>query len=113
MRISDWSSDVCSSDLYLGSASGVGYLILQAEGTLDVNTVFAGIVVLTVFALLLDGLVTVVEDRLLAWKPKADRKSTTSELQSLMRISYAVFCLKKKTKQKDKLEYKEIRHMFK
>src|SRR3546814_3757402 len=27
---------------------------------------------------------------------KADRKSTTSELQSLMRISYAVFCLKKK-----------------
>src|SRR3546814_5442361 len=30
-----------------------------------------------------------------------DRKSTTSELQSLMRISYAVFCLKKKTKIKD------------
>ncbi|UYO94560.1 ABC transporter permease [Pollutimonas sp. M17] len=56
---------------YLGSASGVGYLILQAEGTLDVNTVFAGIVVLTLFALLLDALVTVVEERLLAWKPKA------------------------------------------
>ncbi len=35
---------------YLGSASGVGYLILQAEGTFDVNTVFAGIVVLTAFA---------------------------------------------------------------
>src|SRR3546814_3180493 len=30
-----------------------------------------------------------------------DRKSNTSELQSLMRISYAVFCLKKK-KKKDK-----------
>ncbi|MBB5213794.1 ABC transporter permease [Parapusillimonas granuli] len=56
---------------YLGSASGVGYLILQAEGTLDVNTVFAGIVVLTVFALLLDGAVTLFEDRILAWKPKA------------------------------------------
>src|SRR3546814_4842059 len=28
--------------------------------------------------------------------PGGDRKSTTSELQSLMRISYAVFCLKKK-----------------
>ena len=39
---------------YLGSAKGVGYLILQAEGTFDINTVFAGIVVLTVFALLLD-----------------------------------------------------------
>jgi len=56
---------------YLGSASGVGYLILQAEGTLDVNTVFAGIVVLTVFALLLDGLVALIERRLLVWKPKA------------------------------------------
>lgn len=56
---------------YLGSASGVGYLILQAEGTLDVNTVFAGIVVLTVCALALDGLVTLFEDRMLSWKPKA------------------------------------------
>ncbi len=55
---------------YLGSASGVGYLILQAEGSLDVNTVFAGIVVLTVFALILDGLVSVFEERLLAWRPK-------------------------------------------
>jgi len=56
---------------YLGSASGVGYLILQAEGTLDINTVFAGIVVLTVFALVLDAIVTLVEDRLLAWRPTA------------------------------------------
>ncbi|HJS01851.1 MAG TPA: ABC transporter permease, partial [Variovorax sp.] len=38
---------------YLGSARGVGYLILQAEGTFDVNTVFAGIAVLTAFALVL------------------------------------------------------------
>lgn len=33
---------------YLGSARGVGYLILQAEGSFDINTVFAGIVVLTI-----------------------------------------------------------------
>lgn len=56
---------------YLGSASGVGYLILQAEGTLDVNTVFAGIVVLTLFALVLDGIVTLVERRLMKWQPRA------------------------------------------
>ncbi|HLS43215.1 MAG TPA: ABC transporter permease [Paenalcaligenes sp.] len=56
---------------YLGSAAGVGYLILQAEGTLDVNTVFAGIIVLTVFALILDLMVSVIENRLLAWRPKA------------------------------------------
>ena len=43
---------------YLGSAKGVGYLILQAEGVFDINTVFAGILVLTAFALVLDVIVT-------------------------------------------------------
>ena len=56
---------------YLGSARGVGYLILQAEGTFDVNTVFAGIVVLTVFALLLDGIVSKLEKRLMKWQPRS------------------------------------------
>lgn len=56
---------------YLGSARGVGYLILQAEGTFDVNTVFAGIAVLTAFALLLDGLVGRLERRLMKWQPRA------------------------------------------
>jgi NitT/TauT family transport system permease protein len=54
---------------YLGSAAGVGYLILQAEGVFDVNSVFAGIIVLTVAALLLDRLVSLVERRALAWRP--------------------------------------------
>jgi NitT/TauT family transport system permease protein len=56
---------------YLGSARGVGYLILQAEGTFDVNTVFAGIVVLTAFALILDGIVGRVEKRLMKWQPRS------------------------------------------
>jgi len=55
---------------YLGSSRGVGYLILQAEGTFDINAVFAGIVVLTAFALLLDWMVTLVERRLLVWQPR-------------------------------------------
>ncbi|NLD70974.1 MAG: ABC transporter permease [Limnobacter sp.] len=55
---------------YLGSARGVGYLILQAEGTFDMNTVMAGIVVLTIFALVLDWLVGVFEKRLMKWQPK-------------------------------------------
>jgi NitT/TauT family transport system permease protein len=54
---------------YLGSAAGVGYLILQAEGVFDINTVFAGIIVLTIFALLLDTLVGLLEARLLKWRP--------------------------------------------
>ncbi|MGO4391429.1 ABC transporter permease [Variovorax sp. M-6] len=56
---------------YLGSARGVGYLILQAEGTFDVNTVFAGIVVLTAFALVLDAIVGVLEKRLMKWQPRS------------------------------------------
>ena len=56
---------------YLGSSQGVGYLILQAEGTFDINTVMAGIVVLTGFALLLDAAVGRVEKRLMKWQPRA------------------------------------------
>ncbi len=56
---------------YLGSSQGVGYLILQAEGSFDINTVMAGIVVLTVFALVLDALVGTIEKRLMKWQPKA------------------------------------------
>ena len=54
---------------YLGAAKGVGYLILQAEGAFDINTVFAGILILTGCALLLDWGVTLVERRLLKWRP--------------------------------------------
>ena len=56
---------------YLGSSRGVGYLILQAEGTFDINSVFAGIMVLTAFALLLDGAVSIAERRLLVWQPRS------------------------------------------
>ncbi len=56
---------------YLGSARGVGYLILQAEGTFDINTVMAGILVLTAFALVLDWAVGRVERRLMKWQPKS------------------------------------------
>ena len=61
---------------YLGSAKGVGYLILQAEGVFDIDTVIAGILVLTVFALLLDYLVSRIEMRLLVWRPRAAETET-------------------------------------
>ena len=54
---------------YLGSATGVGYLIHMAEGAFDINTVFAGILVLTAFALVLDFAVGRAEKRLLVWRP--------------------------------------------
>ena len=55
---------------YLGSASGVGYLIHQAEGVFDINTVMAGILVLTGFALALDGAVGRIEKKLMKWQPR-------------------------------------------
>jgi NitT/TauT family transport system permease protein len=55
---------------YLGSAKGVGYLIHQAEGFFDMNTVVAGILLLTAFALLLDWAVGLAEKRLMVWQPR-------------------------------------------
>jgi NitT/TauT family transport system permease protein len=54
---------------YLGSAGGLGYLIQQAEGVFDVAGVFAGMFVLAAFVLIIDGAVTLVEKRLLVWRP--------------------------------------------
>lgn len=54
---------------YLGSAAGLGYLIQQAEGIFDVAGVFAGMFVLAAFVIVIDMVVTVVEKRLLVWRP--------------------------------------------
>jgi sulfonate transport system permease protein len=54
---------------YLGAAAGLGYLIQQAEGVFDVAGVFAGMFVLAAFVLVIDMIVTVVEKRLLVWRP--------------------------------------------
>ena len=61
---------------YLGSARGVGYLILQAEGTFDINTVMAGILVLTLFAVILDWFVGLAAARLMRWQPKTSSART-------------------------------------
>ena len=57
---------------YLGSAAGLGYLIQQAEGVFDVGAVFAGMFVLSAFVILIDMGVTVVERRLLVWRPTTE-----------------------------------------
>jgi NitT/TauT family transport system permease protein len=54
---------------YLGAAQGLGYIIQQAEGVFDVAGVFAGMFVLAVFVVAIDWLVTLVENRLLVWRP--------------------------------------------
>jgi NitT/TauT family transport system permease protein len=58
---------------YLGSAAGLGYLIQQAEGTFDTTGVFAGMVILAAFVLMIDAGVSLAERRLLAWRPVGAR----------------------------------------
>jgi NitT/TauT family transport system permease protein len=54
---------------YLGSSAGLGYTIQQAEGVFDVTGVFSGMLILAVVVILVDNLVTLVERRLLVWRP--------------------------------------------
>ena len=55
---------------YLGAAAGLGYLIHEAEGVFDVTGVFAGMIVLAIFVIAIDWAVTLVENRLLVWRPQ-------------------------------------------
>src|SRR3546814_8205173 len=90
MRISDWSSDVCSSDLakLLGE---FGHRACMIEMSMcDQHLLDRHAVVLRTLQQAF-GLAAGIDQR------AAHRSEEhTSELQSLMRNSYAVFCLKKK-----------------
>ena len=55
---------------YLGSSRGIGYLIAQAEGVFDTTGVFAGMVVLATWVLIVGALMGRLERRLLRWKPE-------------------------------------------
>src|SRR3546814_7331098 len=105
MRISDWSSDVCSSDLkFFNTTKGFGFIARddgQADAFVHISAVqragMAGLDEGDRVAFDIE-----VDDRgkfaAVNIQPHQDRSEEhTSELQSLMRISYAVFCLKKKT----------------
>src|SRR3546814_9814496 len=97
MRISDWSSDVCSSDLDLplvprrGGRERRRPLRRASRSYLSLGN---GVVHL----LRSDVLRRFLRRIVLRAQPVGAMRSEehTSELQSLMRISYAVFCLKKK-----------------
>src|SRR3546814_8049431 len=91
MRISDWSSDVCSSDLIGGKAT-IASLAVTDKGTLGVMLDSGA----TGTGLQVTGNASFGDESKLALRLRSEEH--TSELQSLMRISYAVFCLKKKKK---------------
>src|SRR3546814_2219654 len=101
MRISDWSSDVCSSDLWLAvhdiaeEGGEAGRLLLVCEACADLG----GQIRKAAFPLLnLEPGAQLPGDCLGIGGGGTRSEEHTSELQSLMRISYAVFCLKKTNK---------------
>src|SRR3546814_1035208 len=103
MRISDWSSDVCSSDLFLLRRGNVVVEVPVHAAYLERGARVGGqqghrpgmvqAQILDDGAGLDDGTAGVDQHR---EAPRSEEH--TSELQSLMRISYAVFRLKKKNK---------------
>src|SRR3546814_4137550 len=131
MRISDWSSDVCSSDLLKADeaqlrasydqaeANRQRALSLQASGGVSDQDVLQYVTQARTAAAALaakrlqlrytsvvapdDGVISARTATLGAVAPAGQEffrlirsEEHTSELQSLMRISYAVFCLQKK-----------------
>src|SRR3546814_10033176 len=108
MRISDWSADVCSSDL-LPPLHAEGDFRAADGGCADALLLYPP--ARTDRRAAADGF-RPVEDRphhhrrvrhqLLRRHGRQRSEEHTSELQSLMRISYAVFCLKKKKEKNDK-----------
>ena len=54
---------------YLGSSAGLGYKIHEAESVFDVTGVFSGMLILMIFVIIIDAFVTMIEDRLLVWRP--------------------------------------------
>src|SRR3546814_6371322 len=119
MRISDWSSDVCSSDLHKDAGIGCKTKTPQLRGAgsglpasarRDVARAGRGYAPDGFFfpssacsearttSTSLGATCTIrrVVPPTSRWKARPRSEEHTSELQSLMRISYAVFCLQKK-----------------
>src|SRR3546814_4691495 len=99
MRISDWSSDVCSSDLNANSSAHSGLCFSNTSRITSPISCGRFRVVLLESVM---GLLLFFRFLSLHQGPESLRSEEhTSELQSLMRISYAVFCLKKKNKSRN------------
>src|SRR3546814_9955083 len=115
MRISDWSSDVCSSDLAARSYPGKCSRLVGAAASDMVVRAYARLGDTRRSHCDRDGgrpgnfcrLCCKRPVSRLAWSGAHRSEEHTSELQSLMRISYAVFCLKKKKKHQ---KQKQIEH---
>src|SRR3546814_5284450 len=117
MRISDWSSDVCSSDLpapmspaTAGPRPHTPTSVMPLDDVRERRATDGDLPSGGEIGVALDRAQRGRGDRVSCWRRAGERarrpgarlhaagrsEEHTSELQSIMRISYAVFCLKKK-----------------
>src|SRR3546814_6608015 len=99
MRISDWSSDVCSSDLREGGrriAKTTSAVVTSRSCNDFISSWRAAPSCPATRSRSMQICFTLFSGSLQKIDPTSRSEEHTSELQSLMRISYAVFCLKKK-----------------
>jgi len=59
----------------LGSQRGIGLVIVQAQGRMDPNTVFAGMAIMAVITLVAEYLITLLEKRVLSWRPPSQAEA--------------------------------------
>src|SRR3546814_6285407 len=108
MRISDWSSDVCSSDLKRAARRWLIWSTIAFTLSMSFRARSAAAASL---ASLAPGSMLSARSLKQGCSAKGCKvhrsEEHTSELQSLMRISYAVFCLKKKI---NKHTHSQIQH---
>ena len=62
---------------FLGAKHGIGLLISTAQGAFNANGVFAAMIILAVVALVVEFLITLVENRLVKWRPQPFNEQAT------------------------------------
>ena len=63
---------------FIAATKGLGYFINYHQGTFDTNGIFVGVTILALFVVVLDWLLSIVERRLLKWRPEVEAKNVNA-----------------------------------
>ena len=63
---------------FIAATKGLGYFINYHQGTFDTNGIFVGVTILALLVVVLDWLLSIVERRLLKWRPEVEAKNVSA-----------------------------------